>query len=285
MSSPNRPGERKTGADSSLPPEGEDGADLGRQANPDGGAGSGDDPSSDPDAEYELEPVDSSILDAERTRTSAEIRRASVAVDINQAYEQETADPVHLPEDGFQFRFQLKHVLVGTSLLAVFFSLAKLLGVIAAVVTLLMLLLVTAHLYIAWQERRREEELLNKRRADRIRARGVEEGLSDAQIEAEILDELGEDEAPVEPFRWQFSMTQLVIAMTASALLVGLIRLIGADALVKAVAAVFGGIAIVGLVANVLGYEPPPKVAVAWWIVLLGYVLFCIVTPALGLSG
>lgn len=231
--------------------------------------------------EYELESLDGRGIDVREQLAREEVRRAASAIDINEAYDRQKADPISWPPEGIQFRFQIKHLLIGTAIFAIFMSMVQIRGLIAALVSLAMMSLISAHLYIAWQERQREEEISRKRRADRIRSQGLAEGLSDAQIEAEIAEEVGPPPAERQ-FTFNFSLKQVMIAMTASAVLLWLIQLTGGAYLI---AVVFGLIALAGLAANLIGYEPPPTVAIGWWILLMCYVLFSMIAPSLMASG
>lgn len=244
---------------------------LGRPARKLGGSG-----------EYELESLDGRAIDVREQLAREEVRRAASAIDINEAYDRHhNADPIAWPPEGIQFRFQIKHLLIGTAIFAVFMSMVQIRGLIAALVSLAMMTLISAHLYIAWQERLREEAISRKRRADRIRSQGMSEGLSDAEIEAEIAQEIGPPPAERQ-FTFNFSLKQVMIAMTASAVLLWLIQLTGGAYLI---AVVFGLIALAGLAANLIGYEPPPTVAIGWWILLMCYVLFSMIAPSLMASG
>ncbi|QDU87513.1 hypothetical protein Pla175_08750 [Pirellulimonas nuda] len=228
--------------------------------------------------EYELEAPDQAIIEGERLRAEHDIRKASAAIDINDAYKRLEDDPLNLPDEGFQYRFQIKHLLIATGLIAVFISLAKLQGAAVAAITLTFMLLVTGHLYISWQERARERRADRMRRADRIRRQGVADGLSEAEIEEEIGEELDDEPDEKVPVRLQFSLKHLMIAMTVTPLLLGLIVVTGGA---QVLAMLIGLVALAGLIANVLGYEPPPNVAIGWWGLLLVYVLYSVVAPAL----
>ncbi len=228
--------------------------------------------------EYELEAPDQHIIEAQQKRAAHDIRQASAAIDINDAYRRVDDDPLGLPEEGFQYRFQVKHLLIATGLIAVFISLAKLQGAAVATITLTFMLLVTGHLYISWQERARERRADRIRQADRIRRKGVADGLSDAEIAEAIGEEVEEAPEPGEPLKLRFSMKQLMIAMTVTAVLLGIVVATGGA---QVLAMLIGLVALAGLIANVLGYEPPPNVAVGWWGLLLVYVLYSVVAPAL----
>ena len=107
---------------------------------------------------------------------------------------------------------------------------------------------------------------------------------SSAGEAATIYDDLrfGEGDArfeasrrsPAFPFRFQFSLWQLLVAMTCAALLIGLVRILGGPA---HTATALGFLVLIGLMISAIGVNPPEILVLGWWLILVLYVLFSIV--------
>jgi hypothetical protein len=82
-----------------------------------------------------------------------------------------------------------------------------------------------------------------------------------------------EPEAPIapsrQPFRFQFSMWQLLAAMTGAAVILGFVNFLGGP---DKAATLLGFLALGGLLAHAMGAEPPDIVVFAWWLILVMYV-------------
>ncbi|MEN1678850.1 MAG: hypothetical protein AAGJ46_04615 [Planctomycetota bacterium] len=237
-----------------------------------------DDEFDDDGEDYELEPVDPDIIASEQRRAEEEVVRATTALDIDEVYEDANSgqDLDEFLKD-FKFRFQIKHMLMGTAALAVFLSAAKLIGSsVAALMLLVLTALVVANAFLAWKDRRREAALDAKRKQLVERARCGEAG----EPQADELDDdwdpeqeafyRADDDADEEKptFRFNFSMKQVLIALGVASVLMGILSLIG----VGAAAAVLGLVAVAGLVAFAAGVQMPPMLALGWWITLLLYI-------------
>ncbi|MCA9240152.1 MAG: hypothetical protein KDA37_08135 [Planctomycetales bacterium] len=249
-------------------------------------------PRDDPD-DYELEDADTSV-DALRTqRTREDIVRAAEALEIDEA--QRAMEERHMldPEDlNFKFRFQVKHLLVATTVLSIVLALGQLLdaNVIAMLLVLGMLGLIAANAYLAWEERKRFNAASERRSAAirRIRERqaaqlaGDAPSMYDEQLEEEVqqADEEFAEAVEDERFRLSFSMRDLLTAFTVAAVVIGLSTLFG----VKALALLLGLLAVAGLTAFGIGLKPPPAVVTVWWVTMALYILLSL-ARAVGLIG
>jgi hypothetical protein len=77
---------------------------------------------------------------------------------------------------------------------------------------------------------------------------------------------------PRPSFTFQFSMSQLMVAMTVAAIIFGLVHLSGPSN----AATLLGFVALVGLVVHALGFDPPAVVILGWWLILVLYVLLSV---------
>jgi len=238
------------------------------------------------DDEYELEAPDPEVIAAEERRNRELVETARQAIDIDDIYrEADRNRGAEILEEwarNFRFRFQTKHLLIGTALLAIFLTVARLAGFAATVMVGIMLAVFALYSYIKWEENkhqleaeRKREELYARRRAQ-LRAKGVIQSRGGPEPEEEFTPVMpppsvfDEPAPPPEPFRIQFSMQTLLIAMTGAAITLGLIRVLGGA---TPMATILGLVAVAGLVAHGFGYEPPQPVILGWWLILVLYVV------------
>ncbi len=249
-------------------------------------------PDSDGD-EYELEAPDEA---AEELRKQAVLNSIRSKIDIDEVYrEAEHNRGGEILENWlrnfhFRFQFRVKHLLIATAVLAIALTLIKLKLFWMAVIVLFMLSVAGLYGYLKWEERkhqaeadRRREELYARRRAqfaprlpghivgDPLAA--TESSIPDVPQPPNEVERIWLESMEREKFRFQFSLRELIIAMTTAAVVLGLIRLLGSPA---ATATVLGLVALFGLLIFALGFEPPQIVVFGWWFTLVLYVLLSI---------
>jgi hypothetical protein len=238
--------------------------------------------------EYELEPPDPTVLAEEQRRAQEALESTRMSIDIDEIYREVERDRgreiIEKWFRGRSFRFQIKHLLIATAVLAILLTLAKL-DMMILVVIGVMVSIVGIYLYFQWEEKkhqdeadRRRQELYARRRAQR----GQQFPSADAVpataepaapfeppplIQSEV-DEIWEKAQAEQKFEFRFSMQQLLAAMTAAAVIFGAVHLGGASN----AATLLGLAALLGLVVHALGYEPPSMVVLAWWFILVLYV-------------
>jgi hypothetical protein len=246
--------------------------------------------------EYELEPPDSTVLAAEERRAKEVIESSQASIDINEIYRdagRQRSDEIldKLLRDFRQgFRFQVKHLLVATALLAIVLTLAKLVGLGKVLVLLFMFLVGGAYFYLQWQEKKAEDEAHRRRlemyarqrahfekTSGRSAADDVDEFVASASANAsgagtKDVTSTWHDATPRPAFSFQFSMAQLMIAMTVAGIIFGVVHLSGASN----AATLLGFVALIGLVVHALGFDPPAVVILGWWLILVLYVVLSI---------
>ena len=228
------------------------------------------------DDELELEPVDPEVLAAERRRTELKTQQALSSVDVEELVREE------VPDDGLgvdwesfrQFRFTTRHLLILTAGLAVLMTLFTQADGCSAIFILGVVFVGGGWLWVLRHDRRiaarrtqRKEELL---------AGGYGSGMSPPAA-ADMLD------APLPKpssfdFKFAFSLKQFFIAFTAAAVMLGFIRIFGADKL----SIVLGIIALLGLAANAIGLEAAPIVVFGWWLLLVLYLFVGLISALSG---
>jgi hypothetical protein len=147
-------------------------------------------------------------------------------------------------------------------------------------------------LYIQWQETKQQQEAHRRREALYARRRAQMERKHAAPVSDDEEDEpalavgtanvarspaADEDElsGPAsKDARFQFSLKQLVFAMTAAAIVLAFVRFMGGP---DKAATMLGLLALLGLVLHAAGYNPPAVVVLGWWFVLVLYVIFSVI--------
>ena len=247
--------------------------------------------SPDDDEEYELEPLDPAIVAAEQRRAQEVAQRARVPIDIDAVYEEAEhnrgAEIVEGWLRNFKYRFHIKHVVMGTALLAIVVAIASAGYLVPAITVFVLGSLLSIFFYMGWEDRKHQqvadqkrEEIYAQRRKRALSATSFSEATETAPPPlpepAPVIAAAAEpatEPAPPEPFRIQFSLRSMIIAMTIAALTFGMIHALGGPG---QTATILGLIAVAGLVIHALGFEPPQSVILGWWFILALYVLLTI---------
>jgi hypothetical protein len=246
------------------------------------------------DEEYELEAPDPAILSAEKRHAQEVAEQVRASIDIDEIYrDAERSRGTEIIENwvrNFQYRFQVKHLLIATAVVAMALALAKLGYLLPTLVILLVGSIVGLYSYLNWEERKQQAEAYQKRQElyAKRREQLQSKGMSPAGIEPQPnrpmpapnappaceTQDMWEEPAAPEPVRIQFSLRSLLIAMTIAAVSLGMIRVLGGPG---PTATILGLIAVAGLVIHAIGFEPPQSVILGWWFVLVLYVVLSIV--------
>jgi hypothetical protein len=245
--------------------------------------------------DYELEPPDEEVIALQKRRAQEDMIASTLAIDVDEIYrDMDGRRDSELGEDAgqFQFRFQVKHLLMLTAAAAVILTLVqiKLFGSIAALVALALSAGALGYFELRQQQRWAEaqrrfaEKCERRRQFFESRTRTTTTGNSNKE-EVSIYDDLSYGNspgyaewttaAPQPPpsFRFQFSMREMFVATTIAAVLFTLINLLGGP---QNAASVLGLIALVGLLIHATGADPPEIVVLGWWMVLLLYIILSI---------
>jgi hypothetical protein len=244
--------------------------------------------------EYELEPLDPAIVDAEKRRAQEVAQEVRSSIDIDDVFrDAERSRGTEILENwarNFRYRFNIKHLLIATAVVAIMIAAAELEHLIPLLTVLIIGSIFGLYFYVTWQDRQqqaeadaRREELYAKRR-EQLRAKGTatarDEPLAPIELTpppaAPPTSEAADmwDAAPEpEPFRINFSLRSLMIAMTVAAVSLGIIHFVGGPG---PTATILGSIAFLGLIVYALGFAPPQSLVLGWWFILLLYVLFTI---------
>jgi hypothetical protein len=126
--------------------------------------------------DYELEPPDPAVLEAEKRRAEETVAATRQSIDIDAVYRE--ADRDHAGEilnewvRNFRPQFQIKHLLIATAVIAVLLVLWQF-GMLAdSLMMMLMASVFGLYMYLQWKERqyqaeaaRRRQEMYDERRA------------------------------------------------------------------------------------------------------------------------
>jgi hypothetical protein len=247
--------------------------------------------------EYELEPPDADVLAAEQRLADEAVAAVQQSIDIDSIYrefeDRRDSEILRRWASNFRIRFQIKHMLIATAVLAIVLTLWKFGLLWGFLVWAIMLGVIGVTLYLQWREKLRQDEVDRRRRqmyAERrahLRPRPAAD--QPAQVESAAsaeprvpaaagpsLDEFEEvrQRAASKTFEFKFSLRQMLIALTCAAAFLGCVNLLGGP---QNAATLLGFVALAGLVAHAFGYEPPGIVAFGWWILLVFYILLIIV--------
>ena len=245
----------------------------------------------DDGSELELEPPDADVLAAEQRRADEAVAAVKESIDIDEIYREveDRADSEILRRwaSNFRFRFQVRDMLIVTAVVAILLTLARFELLMSFVIWAVMLGVVGVTLYLQWKEKqrqdaaeRRRQQMYAQRRAQlKLRATGARPAAAESNLPPAAGPTIEEfdvvrSRTASKTFDFRFSVKQLLIATTAAAVLMGLINLVGG---LDNAASLLGFVALVGLVAHALGYEPPGIVAFGWWVLLLLYIAVSIV--------
>jgi hypothetical protein len=239
------------------------------------------------DTELELEPVDPQILAAAKQRAEEAVIAASQAINIDQIYRDlEHPDP-QLPSElleNFRFQFQLKHLLVAMAVIALLVTVISRMSQSALVGLFMigfMLIAYAGTAYFYLQDRRRQQEA-DRRRQEMYAARRAQPGyrnpLADAAATGSARGPAARKLTPEDYARAgvlvESKPTRLIDRLTVNqwltagciiATLFGIMYLVGGP---QNCAVMFGVLAVLGLTANVLGWEQPDVLLFVWWVAL-----------------
>jgi hypothetical protein len=241
--------------------------------------------------EYELEAPDPAVLAAEKRRRDEALAAVERSIDIDAIYRDAEHSRSSAILHGWVkqlrggFRFQVKHLLIATAVVAMGLTLWRLELLGTAVVLGGMFSIIGVYLYLQWKEKQYQDELADRRRelyarrrAAQHNPRAIEDRGPAAQqaippLENEV-DEIWTKAMKDREFRFQFSLAQLMLTMMGAAIALGFISILGP----QNAATLLGLVALVGLVVHAAGFDPPPIVALGWWLLLLFYVLLSFLT-------
>jgi hypothetical protein len=241
------------------------------------------------DFEYEVEAPDPEVLAAEERRAKEVVAATERSIDIDAIYRDVDRDRsgeiLHEWVQNLRFQFQVKHLFIATAVLAILLTLWRLDVLGTALVLGAMFGVIGLYLYLQWKEKQHQDELAARRSAMYERSRTAHHsaggragtmGEQPASVASPLpneVDQAWREAMDHDRVRLQFSLKQLLLVMVLAAIVMGLVNLLGGP---QNAASLLGLVALTGLVAHALGYEPPGIVALAWWLLLVMYVMLSI---------
>ncbi|MGI9455434.1 MAG: hypothetical protein ACR2NU_02680 [Aeoliella sp.] len=128
----------------------------------------GEDPEADAEEDYELLPPDAAVIEGEQRRAQEAVEHAKKSVDLNELYDDPTtigANDLDEYLKDLRFRFTTRHLLIAMTVLAVLFTIGRILTGGWAPVLLVFVFMVLASTYgfFSWQEHKRQKEWEHKR--------------------------------------------------------------------------------------------------------------------------
>lgn len=249
-------------------------------------------PVDDDDEELELEPPDES-MEARQRQIAIDAIRSSIDIDAiyNEADRDYGGEALNDWFRNFRFQFQVKHLLIATAVISIILALIRLQLFWSTFVIGFMLAIAGIYLYTTCVEQKQQAEAARRREAIYARRRAKlaanmagrpleEDELPEESPLPNVIDEIWHESLKKESFRFQFSLRQLLILITAAGLVLGVMNLLGGAAVM---ASVLGLVALFGLVLYAVGVEAPQLLVLGWWIILVMYVLLSISTAILSM--
>ena len=248
----------------------------------------------DEEEEYELEPLDPAIVNAEKRHADHVAEQVRASIDIDEVYrDADRSRGTEILENwvrNFHYRFHIKHVLIATAIATIVIAVAKLGYLGLTITTLVVGSIAGLYLYLNWEDRKQQAEAEAKREELYAKRRKQMQSMGKTAPSAEPLTpieltppsvvsspneatDMREADPEPEPFSFNFSLRSLMIAMTVAAVSLGMIHFLGGPV---PTATILGAIAFVGLIALALGFAPPQSLILGWWFILLLYVLLSV---------
>jgi len=164
-----------------------------------------------------------------------------------------------------QFRFTTRHLLILTAMLALVMTLFKSVeNPCSGIAVISVIALGAGWFWVLRQERRQEAERA-RRREEFFASHGQrgEVATTEAAVDVDATATPGKRF----DFKFAYSLKELFIAMTAAAVVFGLLAVIGPNHM----ALTLGLVALLGLVVQASGFDAPRMVVLGWWILLVLY--------------
>lgn len=244
---------------------------------------------SDDDAdEYELEEIDQSVLDHERERGEAELKKAESAVDVDRLYrEMDSAADWDGLAGKVRAQFGIKHLLILMTVVAVVLGMwqAGLFSSGAAFAFLIFLTLLglgLTHAYINLKERRKQEELYASHRLQLLKSRqaaGEELDIDEEDFLPSKISPLDEFMQFVLPLR-KFSAAEFFIALPIASVIAIPLAILGST--FQAISGL-GILALTALAIQASGGEVPKVLILAWWFAVIAYVVISVAMAGLSM--
>jgi hypothetical protein len=245
----------------------------------------------DDDTEYEVEPPDADVLALEKRRAEEIVESSEMSIDVDEIYRdldrRDSAESPFQWPDSFRFKFQVKHLLIVTAVLAIVLTMWRLEMLVNFLGVIVLTLLGGGLAYMELKEQRRwaeAERIWNEkyRRRREFLERTARTRQRNPNSPTTIYDDLTFDssrppaEVPaLEKFKFQFSLLNLFGAMTLAAVVLGVTHMLGGPAIA---AMLLGLVALLGLVVHAFGFDPPEFVVLGWWLILVLYIMMGLAT-------
>jgi hypothetical protein len=218
----------------------------------------------DDDAELELEPVDPEILEIERRRAQRKTDEAVARIDPDELFREEGEIGLGIDWSGLkQFRFTTRHLLILTAMLALVMTLFIQVEDPCSGIAIISVIVLGAGWYWVLRQERRQEAERARRREEFFASHGKrgEAATTEPAVAADATPAKRFD------FKFAYSLKELFAAMTAAAVVLGVLALIGPDKMALAL----GIVALLGLVVQTAGLDPPRMIVLGWWMLLVLY--------------
>lgn len=231
--------------------------------------------------EYELEPPDTEVLAFEARASQELLSAAESQIDVDELFREEGRFDhdkmlAEFVRDG-GFRFQTKHLLIATAILAFYLAFGNVTGYPIATLLLFIAGISGTLYYMNHRERLHQNRLAERKRVFKAQLQAKQKGTSTGTSPPPLPNEADktwqqalEQESS---FEFRFSPRQLLIAFTVALIIVALCTWTGGPFVA---ALLLGTFAAIGIGVHIAGYEPPDQLVLIWWCTMCLYVVMSI---------
>lgn len=220
--------------------------------------------------EYELEPPDAEVS-AFQTRASQEMLSAAESrIDVDEVFRAEDRFDhdkmlAEFVRDG-GFRFQTKHLLVATAVVAIYLTIGNAVSYLIATLLLFVTGICSILYYMNHRERLHQVQLAERKKAYKAQLQAKQKGTPTPTSPPPAPNETDaawqkatEQESS---FEFNFSPKQILVAFIVAFIVVILCTWIGG---LPVAALILGMVAAIGIGVHIAGYEPPDQLVLIWW--------------------
>ena len=242
--------------------------------------------------EYELEPPDADVLASEARASQEFLSAAESRIDVDELFrEGDRFDHdkmlAEFVRDG-GFRFQTKHLLIATAILAFYLAFGNVIGYPIATLLLFIAGISGMLYYMNHREKLHQDRLAERKKVFKAQLQAKQKGTSAPASQPPLPNEADKSwQQALEQessFGSRFSPRQLLIAFTVALIVVALCTWTGSP---FATLLLLGTFAAIGISVHIARYEPPDQLVLIWWCTICLYVvmsIFSIIWTALTAS-
>jgi hypothetical protein len=231
--------------------------------------------------EYELEPPDAEVSAFQMRASQEMLSAAESRIDVDELFREEDRFDhekmfAELVRDG-GFRFQTKHLLIGTAVVAIYLAIGSAIGYLIATLLLFVTGICGILYYMNHREKLHQAQLAERKKAFKAQLQAKQKGtpVPTSPPPAPNKTDTAWQKALEQESSFEFNYTpkQILIAFGVAFIVVMLCLGIGGP---QVAALILGMVAAIGIGVYVAGYDPPDQLVLIWWWSICLYVVMSI---------